>query len=227
MRVLEIWRISASPAVNAADPNAGGGPGPRELARRRQEPRGHPRQLPARDRLLGCVTDPEAGANRDGPGERCAESISLGSRDDLGAHRTTDCFTARECGVWSTGTVVRLRVDHVLQRLSLAREKVRQCDGRRACDGASIQLQPVAAATPDPVGGGQGFDVRATLGRFSPLHGQVLRDAEDGIHARCSLGVEARLANEGSCLLLPGRAGEAFGKRQAIVRRENTKPRWC
>src|SRR6059036_4124845 len=35
-----------------------------------------------------------------------------------------------------------------------------------------------------------------------------------------------RLGNEAGCLLLPGRAGEAFGKRQTTVRCGKTKPRW-
>src|SRR6185312_2004333 len=50
-------------------------------------------------------------------------------------------------------------------------------------------------------------------------------DTEEGIRVCCSLRVEARLGNEAGRLLLPGRTGEAFGKRQAVARRGKTQPR--
>src|SRR3989441_11308288 len=63
---------------------------------------------------------------------------------DLGAHRATDYFTAREYGVRTAGAGVRLRIDHFLQCLSLAREQIGQHDDRRARDGAAIQFQSVS-----------------------------------------------------------------------------------
>src|SRR6266550_2593690 len=118
----------------------------------------------------------------------------------------------------SAGAGVRLRIDHFLQCLSPAGEQIGQHDDRRACDGAAIQFQSVSSTRPNPNSGGHVCDVEATLGGFRPLHGQVLRDAEEGIRVRCSLGIEPRLGNEAGCLLLPGRAGETFGKRQATRR---------
>src|SRR5439155_5354745 len=197
-----------------------------ELARGGQEPWAHPRELPSRDRRRGCVADPEPRARWNGTDERSVETVTLASRNDLGTDRTTDRLTTGERGVHAAGAGVRLRRDHPLERQSLAGEQVGQHDNRRAGDGTAIEFESLSSARPDPNLGGGVFDVRSTVGGFRALHGQVLRDAEEGIRVRCSLGVVARLGDEAGRRLLPRRAGEAFGKRQTTLRRRKTKPRW-
>src|SRR2546430_1500719 len=121
----------------------------------------------------------------------CARNtISLVPRRDRGPPRRTGFFPAGEFGGRSAGAGVRLRIAHFLQCLSLAGEQIGQHDARRACDGAAIQFRSVSSTRPNPNSGGHVCDVEATLGGFRPLHGQVLRDAEEGIRVRCSLGIE-------------------------------------
>jgi len=92
--------------------------------------------------------------------------------------------------VHSAGTGVRLRIDHPLERLSLTREQVGHYSDRRACDGTAIEFQAAASARPDPYTGGHVCDVRTSVGGFRALHGQVLRDAEEGIRVRCCLALK-------------------------------------
>src|SRR6185295_16251563 len=121
-----------------------------ELARGRQEPGRHAWQLPARDRRRTRVAAPEPWARWNGTGEWPVEPVSLPSRNDLGTNRATRRLTTGECRVHPAGASVRLSIDQVLQRLSLAGEQVRQYDGGRACDGAAIQLQSVSSTRPNP-----------------------------------------------------------------------------
>ena len=116
VRVSEIWRISASAAWNAGDPKAGGGADRNWLAEVRNQG-STPGNWPASDRRGGRVADPEPGAHRNGTGERSAEPVTLRARNDLGADRATDRFTARERGVQTPRAGVRLHSDHVVQRL--------------------------------------------------------------------------------------------------------------
>ena len=115
------------------------------------------------------------------------------------------------------GAGVRLRIDHVLQCLSLAGEQVGQHDSGCPRDGAAIQLLAAAAAV---------SDVRAAIGRLGLLHGQILRDAHQGIRAHGDNRGEGRLGDQIRFRRLPCRAGEANAERHTAARCGKAQPRW-
>src|SRR6185436_3944241 len=131
-----------------------------------------------------------------GPSERRVEAVSLGARHDVGADGATDRFTVCERGMWrlSAGAGGGLGGDQILERLSLAREQVRQNYRRRTGDRAPIELELVSAI--------------AAVRAFRLLHGQVLRDAKEGQGSTLGKRRKASLYNTGGGRRLPHRARE-------------------
>src|SRR2546427_9563163 len=74
VRLSESWRISSRAVTNAADPNAGGGPGRNWLAGVREQG-GTPRRLPPPSRArVGGLVIPKPGAGGKGSGKARAET---------------------------------------------------------------------------------------------------------------------------------------------------------
>jgi hypothetical protein len=128
----------------------------------------------------------------------------------LGTGGTTDGFARSKCVLRLARTSIRLRRNHIFERLSLGWEQVAQHRHRRTSDGTTICLETLPAPAANAVARRITLNIWDAGGRLGPLHREVLCHAEERICAPGSERAEAGPSDEIARRLLPDGTRKTF-----------------